>query len=85
MDTANMTASEIDLEKVAKEKEYKQALSTLHEIEIAELELAKEIVKLQAQRKELQIAASKARHIARTLAIEIRIFTSMFWAAKDNR
>lgn len=80
-----LTASQIDNQKVEKEKEYRSALATLHEVELQELELGREIIKLQGQRKDLQIAASKARHIVRTLAQDIKILTSEFWAAKDNR
>jgi putative heme iron utilization protein len=85
VDVTNMTASEIDNLKVEKEKEYKAALETLHEVEIKELEIAKDIVGLQSMRKEYQIAASKARHTVRVLALDVKILTSEFWRAKDNR
>lgn len=81
----NMTASEIDNAKVEKEREYQSALNDLHEIEIKELEIAKRIVALQSQRKDFQIAKEKARHIVRTLAIDVKILTSLFWKARDGR
>ena len=80
-----MTASEIDLKKVEKEKELRVAQDQLHTVEIAELELAKEIVLLQVKRKDFKIAVSKARQIVRTLVLDIKILTSEFWRAKDNR
>ena len=84
-DYNNMTASEIDNLKVEKEKEYQKALNDLHEVELKELEIAKRIVALQSQRKDYQIAKEKARHIVRTLAIDIKILTSVFWKCKDGR
>lgn len=81
----NMTASEIDNLKVEKEKEYQAALNDLHNVELKELEIAKRIVALQSQRKDYQIAKEKARHIVRTLAIDIKILTSVFWKCKDGR
>lgn len=84
-DTANMTASEIDALKVSKEKELQIAQNNLHIVEIKELELGKQIIDLQGQRKDLQIAASKAKQIVRTLSLDIKILISEFWAARDNR
>lgn len=85
IDTTNLTASQIDNLKVAKQKEYQIALNNLHLIEIKELRLARLTIKLQARRKDLQIAISKAKHIVRTLAIDIRILESAFWQTKDGR
>lgn len=80
----NMTASEIDNLKVCKEKELKIAQENLYKVEIEELEIAKQIVILQTKRKDLQIAGSKARHIVRTLNLDIKILTSEFWSAKNS-
>ena len=85
IDFTNMTASEIDLLKVSKEKELKVAQANLHTVELQELELAKQIVILQGQRKDLQIAMSKARQIVRTLNLDIKITVSEFWRARDGR
>jgi len=82
---SKLTASQIDNLKVEKEKELQQAQANLHEVEIKELELGKQIVMLQAQRKDLQIALSKAKQIVRTLNLDVRILTSEFWRARDNR
>lgn len=80
-----MTASQIDALKVEQEKKLKEAQNNLHIVELEELELAKQIVDLQSKRKTLQIAISKARQIVRTLNLDIKIITSAFWAARDNR
>jgi len=81
----NMTASNIDLLKVEKEKELQIAQGNLHEVDIAELAVAKTIVGLQMDRKDLQIAKSKAKQIVRTLVLDIKIITSEYWRARDNR
>lgn len=85
LDFTNMTASQIDEIKVSKEKELQKAQQNLHEVELKELEIAKKIVILQGERKDYQIAASKARQIVRTLNLDIKIIISEFWRAKDNR
>lgn len=80
-----MTASQIDEKKVELEKELKIAQANLYEVELKELGISKEIVTLQVQKKDYQIAASKARQIVRTLNLDIKILISEFWRAKDNR
>lgn len=84
-DYENMTASQIDQKKCDMEKELLAAQDNLHKVEIEELELGKKIILLQSQRKDLQISASKAKQIVRELATNVRILTSKFWRAKDNR
>ena len=81
----NKTASEIDNLKVEKEKELKVALQNLHEVEIKELQVSKEIIQLQLIKKDLQIALSKAKHNARTLMLDVKILISEFFQAKDGR
>lgn len=84
-DVTNLTASQIDQKKCEEEKKLIEAQNNLHKVEIEELELGKQIIMLQAQRKDLQIAASKAKQIVRELAANVRIMTSQFWQARDNR
>ena len=84
MELNNLSASEIDNIKVEKEKELQKAHANLHEVELKELEIAKQIVVLQGQRKDLQIAGSKAKQIVRTLNLDIKIITSAFWNAKNG-
>ena len=85
VDTTNMTASEIENVKVSKQKEYQVALKTLHTVELAELEIARKIIKLQEEKKDYQIAASKARPIVRMLALDVKILDVEFWRTKDGR
>lgn len=84
-DFVNLTASQIDEKKVELEKELQKAQANLHEVELKELEIAKQIIILQGQRKDIQISAAKARQIVRTLSLDIKIVTSAFWQAKDGR
>ena len=84
-DCVNMTATQIDNVKVEKEKELLQAQDNLSKVEIEDLELGKQIILLQCERKELQKSISKAKQVVRTLALDVRILTSKFFQAKDNR
>jgi hypothetical protein len=84
IDTTNMTASEIDNIKVETEKKLRKAQEDLHIVELAELELAKEIINLQSKRKDLQISLSKARQIVRTLVLDIKILVSEFWDKRNG-
>jgi hypothetical protein len=84
-DYENMTASQIDQKKCEEEKKLLEAQDNLHKVEIEELELGKQIINLQSKRKDLQISASKAKQIVRELAANVRILTSKFWRARDNR
>lgn len=81
----NLTASQIDEKKCDLEKELKEAQNNLYLIEQKELEVSKKIILLQGEKKDYQIAASKARQIVRTLVLDIKIIISEFWRAKDNR
>lgn len=85
LNTVNMTTSEIDNLKISKEKELREAQKSLYEVELKELEISKEIVNLQSQKKDFQIAASKARYIVRTLSLDIKILVGEFWRSRDNR
>lgn len=85
MDLENKTATEIDNLRTEKEKELLSAQDNLSKVEIKDLELAKQIVLMQAQRKDLQIAISKGKQAVKTLALDVRILTSKFFQAKDNR
>ena len=83
MELGDKTAQEIDDLKVETEKKLQKAQFDLHTVEIEELELAKKIVTLQAQRKDLQIAISKAKQIVRTLNLDIKILISAYWKARN--
>lgn len=84
MDTTNMTSDEIDCCKVEKEKELQKAQAALSTVEIAEMELGKKILGFQAERKDLQIAISKAKQNVRSLTLEIKILVSQFWRTKNG-
>ena len=75
---------DISIQQDEKEKELSQALKNLQEIEQAELLLARDILDLQRERKDLQIAKSKANHIVKQINIELRLLKSSFWKAKNS-
>lgn len=79
-----LTAQEIDDLKVTKEKELKEAKDNLFQVELKVLELSKQIIDLQAQKKKYQIDESKAKHIVSTLSLDIKILISQFWSAKNG-
>lgn len=85
LNTANMTATEIDALKVEHEKSLKIAQNVLNEVEVKALVISKEICELQLEKKGFQIALVKAKHNVKTLSLDIRILTSAFWNARDNR
>jgi len=82
MDLTNLTAEQIDLKKVELEKELQKAQQDLSTIEIADLELGKQVLELQSKRKDLQIQISKAKQVVKTLVLDIKILTSAFWRAR---
>lgn len=84
-DLVNKTATEIDNLRVEKEKELLSAQDNLSKVEIEDLELGKQIILLQCKRKDLQKAISQGKQVVRTLALDVRILTTKFFQAKDNR
>lgn len=80
----NMTSEQIDLKKVEEDKKLILAQDNLHKIEIEELELGKQIILLQAKRKDLQVSLSKAKQVVRELSYNVRRLTSEFWRAKNR-
>lgn len=74
---------DIDLKKVEKEKELQIAQQNLSTVEIAEMELGKKILIFQVDRKDLQIAISKAKQNVRSLTLEVKMLVSLFWRKKN--
>lgn len=84
MDFTNLTASEIDTLKVEKEKKLQDAQRNLFEVEQKVLEIGHKILVLQTEKKEYQIAESKAQHIVKTINLDIKIIASAFWNARNG-
>ena len=78
----NLSISEVENLRVEKEKELCKAQDNLHNVEIEELTIAKEIILLQVKRKDLQMSISKARQVIRNINLEIKILTSTFWSKR---
>ena len=66
------------------ETAYKSALENHFQVEQAILELARDIINLQAKKKSLEIDASKSNHILRQLKIDISLKTKEFWATRNS-
>ena len=79
-----MNSAEISCELSNLENEYKKALENHFQVEQAILELARDIINLQARKKNLEIDASKSNHILRQLKIDISLTTKKFWSIKEQ-
>jgi len=79
-----MNSADISQELSNLENAYKQALENNFQVEQAILELARDIINLQAKRKDLEIQASKSNHILRQLKIDISLKTKEFWNCKNS-
>ena len=77
------TTDEISNEIVSKQKELKAAQTSQHTVEDRILNLQKDILKLQGQKKELEIIASKGKHNIRQIVLDIKILTGEYWAVKE--
>lgn len=82
MDLTNKTPEEIENIRIEKDKELQSAQNDLQEVYLKKLDLDKQIILLEQQKKEYQILISKARHIVSTLKGEIAYLTTMFWRAR---
>ena len=79
-----MNSAEISQQLSDLENEYKQALENHFQVEQAILELARDIINIQAKKKSLEIDASKSNHILRQLKIDISLKTKEFWATRQQ-
>ena len=79
-----MNSADISNQLVGLEEKYKQALENHFQVEQAILELARDIINLQAKKKSLEIDASKSNHILRQLKIDISLTTKRFWSTKEK-
>ncbi len=79
-----MNSADISQQLSDLENSYKQALENHFQVEQAILELARDIINLQAKKKDLEIEASKSNHILRQLKIDISLTTKKFWSIKEQ-
>lgn len=78
------SSAELSNEIAEQERRLKEALSNLRTLEIEKLELQRQIIGLQAKKKDLEIVISKAGHIVKELRIDISLKGKEFWAARDG-
>ncbi len=76
------TLEEVGNEIVEKQKELKQAQTSQYEVEDKILHLQKDIINKQAEKKDLEITASKGKYNIRQINIDIKMLTAEFWSLK---
>lgn len=72
MELENLTKDQLEKLQVEKEQEYQEIINALTQVELEEIEIAKQILQLQLKRKELQSAIKKATHRVKVLSSELR-------------
>lgn len=84
INTDNLSSAEISVEIDKKENELAGAIKNSYTVEQEKLLLQREILTKQTQKKDLEIALSKAGHIVKQLNIELKLLRSAFWTAKNS-
>jgi nitrogen fixation protein FixH len=77
-----LTSAELSNKMDEVEKELSIGLQAHQEVEQAILRLQRDILEKQTQKKDLEIALSKASHNNKQLTITLKLLTNQFWAAK---
>ena len=67
---------------VTKQKELKEAQTSQYEVEDKILHLQKDIINKQAEKKDLEIIASKGKYNIRQINIDLKMLTASFWNLK---
>lgn len=67
-----------------KEKELKEALRNVYTLDQEKLIIQKDIINLQAKKKDIEILLSKANHIQKNMSIDLSLLRKSFWAAKGE-
>jgi len=73
----------IENERIAKQQELKEAEKNNFQVAQEILLLQKDIINLQAKKKDLEISAGKSSHIIRILRIELKALENEFWNTKN--
>ena len=79
-----LSSDEIDLYRTELEQELKQALLNHGIVERQKIELQREIVNIQAKKKDIELKLSKSTQNMRVLRIEIDLAKSEFWRVKNE-
>ena len=80
-----MRTTDIISEEISdKQKELKTVQSSQHVVEDRILNLQKDILKLQGQKKELEIIAGKGKYNIRQIVLDIKILTGEYWSCKNG-
>lgn len=78
------TASDFENMKVEKEKELVCAINNEETVRQRILEIQRKIIGLQAEKKDLEISLSKARHVKDVTKIEVSMYNSKKWTARNS-
>jgi len=78
------SSAEISVEIDELEKELSKALKNLEIVENQEIELSKEILKRRLEKKDIEVAVSKAKYVVRELHLRISQAKKAFWSAKNS-
>ena len=78
------TLEDIDNEKTTKEKQLKSLNEDYHIVKLSHLELSRDIVEKQTEKKRLEIALEKSRHNIKQLELDIKILTNEYWRCKNG-
>jgi len=73
----------IDTDRTAKQLELKAAEHNYFIVAQEILVLQRDIINLQAKKKDLEITASKANHVVKILRIEVKSLENEYWNAKN--
>lgn len=80
----NKSSHELGTLSDTKEQELRKAIDTQSTIEQAIIMVARQIIELQAKKKDLELAKSKANHNRQILASELRELKSRFFSARNS-
>ena len=80
----NKSSSELSQLISDRENDLKTVITNDYEVETAILELQRDILDKQRQKKELEIAKSKSGHNIKQLKLEISTLTKDFWRVKNS-
>ncbi len=84
MNESNKSSAEIGVEIDEQEKQISTMLEAYQKVEQEILLLQRQILELQLQKKDFEMAKSKGGHNIKQANIELKLLKSKFWQAKNQ-
>lgn len=84
IDIGNKSSLEISDMIDEKEKELSDIMVDQNTVDLEIIGISKNILELQGKKKDLQLADSKAKHLIKTLNIQLRFLRNQFWRVKNE-